>query len=233
MGEEKTKIFLVEDDQSMGFLLKDSLEMAGYKVDLCINGGAALPIFNQRDFDLCVLDIMLPEKDGFTIAEAIRSLDQMIPIVFLTAKDQKEDRIRGFKIGADDYITKPFSIEELLLRIEAILKRTRGSQRNDARPAIQQLGDLQVDIKNQKVRKAEEVIELTYREAKLLEFFCRHKEELLSRKMIARAVWGDEDVFVGRSLDVFVSRLRKILKIDPAIKINTVHGVGYRLEVNS
>lgn len=227
----KAVILLVEDDPNMGFLVKDYLEMNGYRIVLHPNGEAALAAFYKEKFHLCVLDIMLPKKDGFTLATDIRRLDAEVPILFLTAKDRKEDRIRGFKIGGDDYLTKPFSIEELALRIEAILKRIHILPSKTETQSLLQLGKSTLDLVNQKLIVNKIQKDLTYRETKLLQLFCRNQNKLLERDLILKAVWEDEGVLVGRSVDVFVSRLRKLLKEDDTVKIVNVHSVGYRFEV--
>jgi hypothetical protein len=224
-----TKILLVEDDDSLGFVVKDNLEKEGYEIDLQVTGKAGQKAFQQHPYDIFIMDVMLPEMDGFTLAEYIRSTGSEVPIIFLTAKSLKEDRIKGLKLGADDYLTKPFSIEELILRIEAILKRT-GKKTIQAIP-IHSLGKYTFDTKNLKLIFEEKSLELTRREADLLEFLVKHKNETLSRDKILIAIWGDDDYFKGRSLDVFITRLRKYLAQDPSIKLSNVHGVGFRLEV--
>lgn len=227
----KTKILLVEDDASMGFLVKDYLEMTGFAVTLLTHGDAVLPVFLQDSFHLCLLDVMLPQKDGFAVATDIRRHDTHIPIIFLTAKNMKEDRLKGFKLGGDDYVTKPFSIEELHLRIEAVLKRTYAHTTREEEKLTIRFGHSSFDTVNQCLVTATERFDLTYREAKLLKVFCQNKNKLLERDFINQTVWADEGIIVGRSVDVFVSRLRKLLKNDPSVKISNVHSVGYRFEV--
>lgn len=229
MSLTKTKILLVEDDESLGFLLKDNLEMADYEVHLLANGEAGYSAFINQSVDLCILDVMLPKKDGFQLAADIRKVDANVAIIFLTAKSLKEDRIKGFKIGGDDYITKPFSIEEFLLRIEAILKRTLKDAPKADGGDVFYIGNSVFDYKNLLVTTngLEEI--LTYREAKLLKLLCSNKNKLLDRDHILKSVWEDEGVFVSRSLDVFISRLRKRLKADPSVQITSVHGIGYKL----
>ncbi len=234
MENNKTKILLVEDDASMGFLVKDYLEMTGFDVRLITEGDAVMPVFHAEKFHLCILDIMLPQKDGFAIATDIRQYDVRIPIIFLTARNMKEDRLRGFRIGGDDYLTKPFSIEELHLRIEAVLKRTYAFATREEDKLTIQLGEnTAFDTVNQCLNIDGTRTELTYREAKLLKLFCQHKNKLLERDFITKAVWEDEGIIVGRSIDVFVSRLRKLLKDTPSVKISNVHSVGYRFEVTT
>ena len=224
-----TKILLVEDDDSLGFVVKDNLEQEGYEIDLQVTGKAGQRAFQQNQYDIFILDVMLPEMDGFTLAEYIRSTGSDVPIIFLTAKSLKEDRIKGLKLGADDYLTKPFSIEELILRIEAILKRTGKKTVQDI--AVHTLGAYTFDTKNLKLIFEGKALELTHRESDLLEFLVKYKNETLPRDKILIAIWGDDDYFKGRSLDVFIKRLRKYLVQDPNIKLSNVHGVGFRLEV--
>jgi DNA-binding response OmpR family regulator len=224
-----TKILLVEDDDSLGFVVKDNLEQEGYEIDLQVTGKAGQRAFQQNQYDIYILDVMLPEMDGFTLAEYIRSTGSDVPIIFLTAKSLKEDRIKGLKLGADDYLTKPFSIEELILRIEAILKRT--GKKTTQSIDIHTLGKYTFDTKNLKLIFEEKALDLTHRESDLLAYLVQHKNETQSRDKILIAIWGDDDYFKGRSLDVFITRLRKYLSQDPTIKLTNVHGVGFRLEV--
>ena len=232
MMNKPVEILLVEDDPSMGYLLRDSLEMAGYQVVLCTDGTTALSTYSRKDFQLLIVDVMLPKMDGFTFATEVRAMDTETPLVFLTARNMKEDRIKGLKIGADDYITKPFSIEEFLLRVKAILKRTIKTPQNVDLGGIHRLGNFRFEVKNQLLSYGGVQHQLTYREAKLLDLFCRHVNQLLSRDLIMQAVWESEGLRVGRSLDVFVSRLRKYFKEEPTVSITNVHGVGYRFNVN-
>ncbi|RAV99723.1 response regulator transcription factor [Pseudochryseolinea flava] len=225
------RILLAEDDKNMRYMLQDSLQMAGYEVDSFADGLAALTGFLKGTFQLCVLDVMLPGKDGFALAQDIRRRDLEIPIVFLTARIQKEDRIAGFKLGADDYITKPFSVEELLLRIESILKRVYRVNTTADTQFIHRLGKLTCDFGNQQIAFNDTVIQLTNKESKLLKLFCLHRNKIIDRDEIQKAIWEDEGYFVGRSMDVFISRLRKLLRDDPAVSIVNIHGVGYKLEV--
>jgi two-component system, OmpR family, response regulator len=224
-------ILLVEDDRNMNYMLRDNLEMAGYKVDAFADGQSALNAFIKTSFDLCVLDVMLPKKDGFTLASDIRKLNLKVPIIFLTAKNQKEDRINGFKLGADDYITKPFSVEEFLLRIETILKRVYHHTTKADQNFQYKLGNILCDFSGQRLTSNSTVIDITNKEARLLQIFCLNINKVIDRNVIQKAIWEDEGYFVGRSLDVFISRLRKILSVDPSISILNVHGVGYKLEV--
>ncbi|MGX7688493.1 response regulator transcription factor [Flectobacillus sp. BAB-3569] len=225
-----TRILLVEDDESLGFVVKDNLEQEGYQIDLQVDGKAGQRAFQQNEYDLCIFDVMLPEMDGFMLAETIRKAGSEIPIIFLTAKSLKEDRIKGLKLGADDYLTKPFSIEELVLRIEAILKRT--GKKTTVSNGVLQIGRYIHDSKNLKLTIDDFQQELTHRESDLLAFLIQHKNETLSRDKILITIWGDDDYFKGRSLDVFITRLRKYLNRDTNIKLSNVHGVGFRLEVS-
>jgi two-component system, OmpR family, response regulator len=231
-SKTKTKILLVEDDENMGYLVKDYLEMTGFDVQLISDGAAVMPVFEREKFQLCLLDVMLPQKDGFTIAAEMRSVDPTIPIVFLTAKNVKEDRLRGFRIGADDYITKPFSIEELHLRIEAILKRTFATPTRADEVHLIKFGNSVLNTTNQTLRTEGVETQLTFRELKLLQLFYQHKNKLLEKDFILKSVWGDDVIIVGRSVDVFVSRLRKLLKDNPSVKFTNVHSVGYRFDFN-
>ncbi|HYG20682.1 MAG TPA: response regulator transcription factor [Ohtaekwangia sp.] len=222
-------ILLVEDDRNMRFMLEDNLSMAGYAVTAFGDGQSALNAFMKGHFELCVLDVMLPVRDGFAVAQEIRKLNTQVPLIFLTAKTLKEDRIQGFKLGADDYITKPFSIEELLLRIESILKRVYHQATRADTQFQDTIGTLVCDFANQQILAGDQVITLTNKETKLLKLFCAHKNKVLDRDSIQKAIWEDEGYFVGRSMDVFISRLRKLLRDDPSVSLVNVHGVGYKL----
>lgn len=220
------KILYVEDDATLAFLTKDNLEQNQYEVYHCEDGELALKRFHEMPFDLCILDIMLPKKDGFELAEAIRKTDTHVPIIFLSAKTLKEDRIRGLRLGADDYLVKPFSIEELLLKIEIFLKRSQKLEKpkNDQ----YRIGKFTFDTKNYLLSNATNKIKLTQRESELLHFFIKNKNKVLKREEILTALWGTDDYFMGRSLDVFISRLRKILVTEPSISIENIHGIGFR-----
>ena len=222
------KILLVEDDPNLGFVIKDNLCERGYEVTLCADGEEGQRIFMTMSFDLCILDVMLPRKDGFALAHSIRSVNQHIPILFVTAKSMLEDKISAFHLGGDDYLTKPFSMEELLLRIEVFLRRSGG-------PPIENgsysLGSFQFDCPNLTLHHPSGVKSLTQKEAELLQLLCLNKDRVLKREEILRKVWGDDDYFMGRSMDVFISKLRKYLKDDSTIQIVNYHGVGFKLEV--
>jgi DNA-binding response OmpR family regulator len=231
MSETKATILLVEDDQNLGFVIQDALKRKGYTVHLCRDGKEGLHKFNEQPYDLCVLDVMLPHKDGFSLAEDIRTVNALVPIVFLTAKSQTEDRIAGFKAGGDDYLTKPFSHEELILRIEAILRRTHGKADDPRDRDRFELGAFTFDHRNLVLSHPDEERKLTKKEAEVLRLLCMHQDQVLPRELVLNMVWGDDTYFLGRSLDVFISRLRKYLKADPSIQIVNVHGVGFKLVV--
>jgi DNA-binding response OmpR family regulator len=225
------KILLVEDDLNLGFVIQDTLKSAGYRVHLSQDGKEGLQDFGKDTYDLCILDIMLPKKDGFSLAEDIRKVNDSIPIVFLTAKSMAEDRIKGFKSGGDDYVTKPFSSEELLLRIKAILRRIPGFEDDPKSRGKFQLGNITFDANNYElIFQNEEKLKLTKKESDLLKVMAEHKGQVLERELLANMVWGDDSYFIGRSMDVFMTKLRKYLSPDPRITISNVHGVGFRLE---
>ena len=227
---ERTQIMLVEDDESLGFLIKDSLDAHGWNVHLYTSGEKGLSAFYSHPFDLCIFDIMLPEKDGFDLATEVRKYNQRIPIVFLTAKNQLEDRIRGFEIGADDYVCKPFSIQEFKYRLEAILKRASGSGVPAERSLVLKAGNSTLDVHNLLLHANGNTTRLTYKECKLLALFFRHTGKLIERDVFLKTIWEDDGFFVARSMDVFVSRLRKYLKSDHSLKIENIRSVGYILK---
>jgi len=223
------KILYAEDDETLAFLTKDNLEQNRYEVIHCSDGKSALKIFEEEEFDICIFDIMMPKMDGFELAEAVRKIDVDVPIIFLSAKTLKEDRIKGLRLGADDYLVKPFSIEELLLKIEIFLKR---SQKNiPVVKTIYEVGKYQFDTKNFILFNDEEKVGLTQREAELLKLFLDHKNSVLKREQILTSLWGTDDYFMGRSLDVFISRLRKILANEQGISIENLHGIGFRFSI--
>lgn len=225
------KIMLVEDDESLGFLLKDTMTAHGWTVSLYQSGEKGLTAFHNEAFDLCILDIMLPEKDGFELASEIRKYNSHVPIVFLTAKSQLDDRIRGFQIGADDYVCKPFSIEEFKYRIDAILKRSLGIQRSMDQNSILKAGNSMLDVYNLTIDANGVVTQLTFKECKLLEMFFRHTGKLIERDVFLKTIWEDNGFFVARSMDVFVSKLRKYISYDGQLRIENIRGVGYVLKV--
>lgn len=222
-----TRILLVEDDPGLGFVIKDNLTHKQYDVTLCTDGEEAYQQFFNQAFDLCILDVMLPKKDGFSLAQSFRSKNQNIPILFVTAKGLIDDKIAGFKSGGDDYIVKPFSMEELFCRIEVFLKRT-GVQEGQLSFSM---GSYQFDGKSVTLSHHKELKTLTQKEAGILKLLYNNKDRILKREEILQSIWGDDDYFMGRSLDVFISKLRKYLKHDPSIQIVNYHGVGFRLEI--
>lgn len=221
---EKSKILYAEDDKTIAFLVQDSLE-SYYDISCYSDGKSALEAFNKESFDICLLDIMMPEINGFELAQFIRDKNSEIPIIFISAKALKEDRIKGLKIGADDYLVKPFSIEELILKIEVFLKR---SKKTEFFPQKYKIGKYNFDPKNYTLKDTESTISLTQRESELLLYFILHKNTVLKRQDILKAVWGDDDYFMGRSLDVFISRLRKVLADEKDVIIENLHGIGFR-----
>lgn len=224
---DKTRILLAEDDENLGLLLKEYLQAKGYETALFTDGDHAYKGFVNDHFDLCLLDIMMPVKDGFTLAREIRELNSDIPIVFLTAKSMKEDVIEGFRTGADDYITKPFSMEELLFRIEAILRRTKAASPENKEEL--RIGKYIFNTKKQELRLGDKVQKLTTKESELLRLLYNHKNQILERNFALRTIWMDDNYFNARSMDVYITKLRKYLKDDPSVEIINIHGKGYRL----
>ncbi len=222
------KILLAEDDNNLGILLRNYLTAKNYETSLFINGILALEAFSTGQFGLCILDIMMPEMDGLTLAREIRLTNPLIPIIFLTAKNQKEDIIDGFKSGADDYITKPFSMEELLYRIEAILRRTTTTVAHNKYESYT-IGAYSFDSLHQMLTYKDITIKLTTKESELLELLCRHGNEILERNYALKTIWIDDNYFNARSMDVYITRLRKYLQKDPSVKILNIHGRGYKL----
>lgn len=224
------KILYVEDDENLGFVTKDSLEEEGFEVAHYADGKEAWKNFKKEKFDLCLLDVMLPELDGFSLAEKIREQNQQVPIIFLSAKSLHEDKIAGLKIGGDDYITKPFSIEELVLRIQVFLKRNAISH-GQVTDDIFTCGEYEMCFSQLTLKHDEAIQKLTHREAEVLKFFLERKNQVVKRDEILVAIWGRDDYFLGRSLDVFLTRIRKMLAKDPQIKLENIHGVGFKLNV--
>lgn len=226
-------ILLVEDDENLGFLVQDNLEADGYTVRLCTDGASGLRAFKEQAFDLCILDVMLPVLDGFTVAQEIRRQNPTLPFMFLTAKGRTEDRIYGLSLGADDYLTKPFSLQELSLRLKVILKRTLPPAASPAtQPKTVRFGHCLLDFPNQLLKVKGEPQTLTLKEAEVLYLLSLHQNNLVKRDTILKSIWEDNGYFVARSMDVFISKLRKYLKADESLRISNVHGVGYKLEVN-
>ena len=230
--EEKFKILLCEDDENLGTLLREYLQAKGYQADLCPDGEVGYKTFLKNKYDICVLDVMMPKKDGFTLAQEIRQTNAEIPIIFLTAKQLKEDILAGFKIGADDYITKPFSMEELVFRIEAILRRVRGKRTKES--TLYQIGRFTFDTQKQLLtldNDPEKATKLTTKENELLALLCAHSNEILQRDYALKTIWIDDNYFNARSMDVYITKLRKHLKADDQIEIINIHGKGYKLIV--
>jgi two-component system, OmpR family, response regulator len=224
----KTKILLAEDDENLGLLLREYLKAKNFETNLFANGETAFRDFVKNDYDICILDVMMPIKDGYTLAREIRQVNEDIPIIFLTAKSMKEDVIEGFSIGADDYITKPFSMEELLFRIEAILKRTSSAFKTNT-PEQFEIGEYIFDTKKQTLQLGEKTIRLTTKESELLKLLCSHQNKILDRNFALKTIWLDDNYFNARSMDVYITKLRKYLKEDESVEIINVHGKGFKL----
>ena len=227
--DEKLKILLCEDDENLGMLLREYLQAKGYQAVLCQDGEVGYREFAKGKFDIAVLDVMMPKKDGFTLAQEIRQANTEIPIIFLTARALKGDILEGFKIGADDYITKPFSMEELVLRIEAILRRVHGKKAKDA--TVFRIGRFVFDAQKQLLTIGEKQTKLTTKENELLALLCAHSNEILQRDFALKTIWIDDNYFNARSMDVYITKLRKHLKDDDQIEIINIHGKGYKLIV--
>ena len=227
INDDRLKILLCEDDENLGMLLREYLQAKGFVAELCADGEAGFKAFLKTKFDICVLDVMMPKKDGFTLAQEIRSANTDVPIIFLTAKTLKEDILEGFKLGADDYITKPFSMEELVFRIEAILRRTKGKKSRES--TVYRLGQFTFDTQKQLLQIGEKQTKLTTKENELLALLCSHSNEILQRDFALKTIWIDDNYFNARSMDVYITKLRKHLKDDPQIEIINIHGKGYKL----
>ena len=226
----KVKILLVEDDTNLGFVIADQLRSDGYHVTLCADGADGFRRFNSEDFHLCIFDVMMPKKDGFSLARDVRKINEAIPILFLTAKSMTEDKVEGFKSGGDDYLTKPFSLEELQLRVSALLKRVNIAMKT-ADEAIIPIGEYVFDTLNFKLTHQRFEKTLTKKEAQILKILCKFKDQVVPRDVVLNAVWGQDDYFVGRSFDVFITKLRKYLSLESSIKISNIHGVGFKFEI--
>jgi len=229
MSAKKMNILLTEDDPNLGMLLRDYLEAKGYRVSLAVNGKKGYELFNQGNFDMCILDVMMPVKDGFTMAEEIRQTDKNIPIIFLTAKTMKEDKQRGFETGADDYITKPFSMDELLMRMNAILRRTQVDVNRPMKQEPIKVGEFMFDFDTQVLSRNGEKRKLTTKENDLLQLLCANRYDILDRNYTLNRIWGDDNYFNSRSMDVYIAKLRKYLSEDPEIELVNVHGKGFKL----
>lgn len=229
MAKQKS-ILLAEDDDNLGQLLQTFLKAKGYQVELARNGKHAYEKYTDGHFDFCIFDVMMPEMDGFTLAKEVRLIDPKIPILFLTAKAMKEDKLEGFESGADDYMTKPFTMEELMARIEAILRRTSPADGEESE--MQQIGTIQYEPVSRILHLKEEDKKLTTKEGQLLHLLCKNRNEVLDRQAALRAIWGDDNYFNGRSMDVYIAKLRKLLKEDARIEILNIHGKGFKLIVH-
>ena len=225
----KFKLLIVEDDPNLGQILNEYLSMKGYETTLCRDGEEGLESFKKHGYDLCLFDVMLPKKDGFSMAKEIRKDDTVTPIIFLTAKSMKEDTIEGFKIGADDYVTKPFSMEELLLRLQAILKRTGDKKPQMSDQKVFDFGTFHFDFDKQILKGSAGDNKLTSKESELLRLLCLHINEPLDRSTALKLIWRDDSYFNARSMDVYIAKLRKLLKADENIRIITLHGSGFKL----
>lgn len=229
MQTTKAKVLLAEDDLTLGYVIKDNLIDAGYDVVLCPDGQSAIDKFDKNEFNICLLDVMMPNKDGFAVAKKIRQQTDLIPILFLTAKSLEEDRIKGFSSGADDYIIKPFSMQELLMRMDVFLRRSK--KMHSDKTVLFTLGNLKFSYTDLKLSNTTEVFNLTQKEADLLKFFCEHSNRILKREEVLLNVWGKDDYFLGRSMDVFITKLRKYFKTGNDVNLETIHGVGFRFNV--
>lgn len=224
------KILLAEDDLNLGILLMDYLETENFAVKLCKDGAKALKMFQEQHYDLCLLDVMMPKLDGFSLAKEIRKKDPKIPIVFITAKSLKEDKLKGYNLGADDYITKPFDEEELLWKIKALIRRIPPNIAQDQLPIIK-IGKYNFDPHNQSLVINNKTRRMTEKESNILQYLCSHKNNLIKREDMLVALWGENDYFLGRSLDVFITKIRKYLKSDANLNIENVFGVGFIFNV--
>jgi DNA-binding response OmpR family regulator len=225
----KAKILLVEDDTNLGFVIADQLKSEGYQVVLCTNGQEGHIRFTEDQFHLCIFDVMMPKKDGFTLAREIRKVNTETPILFLTAKSMTEDKVAGFNAGGDDYLTKPFSFDELSVRVKALLRRVNITEAPEDRNVV--LGNYVFDTENFTLRHPDFEKTLTKKEAMVLKMLCKFINQVVARETILTAVWGQDDYFAGRSMDVFITKLRKYLGCDSRISISNVHGIGFKLEV--
>ena len=225
--DDNIKIMLCEDDENLGMLLREYLQAKGFSAELYPDGEAGYRAFMKQKYDICILDVMMPKKDGFTLAQEIRQANADVPIIFLTAKQLKEDILEGFKIGADDYITKPFSMEELVFRVESILRRVRGKKNKER--SVYRVGNFTFDTQKQLLTIGDKQTKLTTKENELLALLCSHANEILQRDFALKTIWIDDNYFNARSMDVYITKLRKHLKDDPQIEIINIHGKGYKL----
>ena len=226
MNKEKLNILLAEDDLNLGILLVDYLEAEGYDVKLCKDGELALKAFQNNSYNLCLLDVMLPKMDGFTLATAIRAKNKQIPIIFITARSQKEDKLKGYDSGADDYISKPFDEEELLWKIKALVRRMPTAEKEKSVGTLN-IGKYTFDYGNQSLTIGKDTRRITEKECEILRYLSEHRDKVIKREDMLKELWGENDYFLGRSLDVFITKIRKYLKDDPNISIENVFGVGF------
>jgi two-component system, OmpR family, response regulator len=229
MSDKTINVLLAEDDPNLGMLLREYLEAKGYSTTLAVNGKQGYDRFKQGGFDICILDVMMPVKDGFTMAEEIRQTDKDIPIIFLTAKSMKEDKLRGFETGADDYITKPFSMDELLMRMQAILRRTMPDNDRPQKKEPVTVGEFLFDYDRQLLTLKGAERKLTTKESELLHLLCANRYDVLDRNYALNKIWGDDNYFNSRSMDVYIAKLRKYLSEDPEVELVNVHGKGFKL----
>jgi len=230
MSKERFKILLAEDDLNLGILLVDYLEAEGFDVKLCKDGELALKAFQNHQFDLCLLDVMMPNMNGFSVAKAIRLKDKKIPIIFITAKSLREDKLKGYGLGADDYITKPFDEEELFWKINAVIRRS-ASTKSERPTELISIGNYTFDFANQSLTIGSKTKRITEKESEILNYLCAHRNHVIKREELLKDLWGENDYFFGRSLDVFITKIRKYLKGDPNLSIENVFGVGFIFNV--
>ncbi len=229
MSAEKINVLLTEDDPNLGMLLREYLNAKGYETTLAENGKKGYDEFAKGGFDICILDVMMPVKDGFTLAEEIRQTDKHIPIIFLTAKSMKDDKLKGFGVGADDYVTKPFSMDELLMRMQAVLRRSLPETAKAHKKAVLTVGNFTFDYDRQTLEIDGEEKRLTTKEADLLHMLCENRYDVLDRNYALNKIWGDDNYFNSRSMDVYIAKLRKYLSLDPEVELVNVHGKGFKL----
>lgn len=229
MTKKNLRILLAEDDKNLGDILKTYLEAKGFPTVLCVDGEAAFDQFKRETFDFVILDIMMPLKDGFTVAREIRKSDKKVPILFLSAKSMQDDILKGFQLGADDYITKPFSMEVLMMRMNAILRRTQGQEKSVPASSSFKIGKFVFDYQRQVLMLEKNEQKLTAKEADLLHLLCQNANEVLDRSQALKEIWKDDSYFNARSMDVYITKLRKFLKDDPDVELLNVHGVGFKL----
>lgn len=233
METEKVKVLLAEDDKNLGNVLKSYLEVKGFETILCINGQEAYNAFEKGGYGFCIVDVMMPVKDGFTLVKEIREKDKHIPVLFLTAKSMQEDKMKGFQVGGDDYLTKPFSMEELLMRMQAILRRVNERTSSEIRNNVYVIGKYQFDFNRQILRIADKEQKLTSKEAALLRLLAINLNQVLDRSYALKEIWNDDSYFNARSMDVYITKLRKFLKLDPTVELINVHGIGFKLVTNN